>query len=78
MEPVIRNEICSLLVGNKKGIRIAELGGIIMADGISIVMIIAYSVAAFVIYHKMFSVIYIGKGGFTREIIGCLLVGFLV
>ncbi|HFL3667907.1 TPA: YARHG domain-containing protein [Clostridioides difficile] len=47
-------------------------------SGFSVVIYIVCVIICFVVYHKLFKVTYIGKGAFTRELISCMLCGFVL
>ncbi|EGT3709106.1 TPA: YARHG domain-containing protein [Clostridioides difficile] len=47
-------------------------------SGFSVVIYIVCVIFCFAVYHKLFKVTYIGKGAFTRELISCMLCGFVL
>lgn len=47
-------------------------------SGFSVVIYIVCVIICFFVYHKLFKVTYIGKGAFTRELISCMLGGFVL
>lgn len=49
-----------------------------MTNATMLILCLVYSILAFIIYHKIFTVTYIGKGALSHEIFGCFVVGFLL
>lgn len=50
-----------------------------LGSGTAVILFLIFTIVSFVIYHKIFNmVIYFGKGGILREVIGCFLSGIIL